>query len=111
MSTRRRGALWVLILACALPALIFGVHWRCCCGRLAPNGEVFSGWQCVALAMIAGLVARMLVEPVGVLATTSLLGDLARRLVGWGCVLLLTRNLLGCGQRVCVVIVLLQLLR
>ncbi len=67
---------------------------------------------CVALAMIAGLVARMLIEPVGVLATTSLverLGATTFALVMYFVVM--RRNLLAgvtCG---CVAIVLLQLVR
>ena len=66
---------------------------------------------CVALAMIAGLVARMLVEPVGVLATTSLL----ERLGATACALVMyfvltRRNLLAGVVSGCVAIVVLELL-
>lgn len=41
-------------------------------GRLDPNGAVFRWVGCVAYALLAGLVARMIVFPVGPLAATGL---------------------------------------
>ncbi|MEP6609027.1 MAG: hypothetical protein ABJA83_10150, partial [Burkholderiaceae bacterium] len=65
-----------------------------------------------ALAIIAGLVARMLVEPVGVLASTSLLKRLGATACGLVMYFVLTqRNLLAGVVSGCVAIVLLQLLR
>jgi branched-subunit amino acid transport protein len=42
-------------------------------GRVDPRGEVFTWISCVAYAMIAGLVARMLAMPTGALADTTVL--------------------------------------
>ncbi|MGZ9057872.1 MAG: AzlD domain-containing protein, partial [Burkholderiaceae bacterium] len=64
--------LLVLVLACAAGTYLWRALGVAVAGRLDPDGEIFSWMGCVALAMIAGLVARMLVEPVGVLSTTSL---------------------------------------
>jgi len=104
--------LLVLILACAAGTY----HWRALgvavAGRLDPDGEIFSWMGCVALAMIAGLVARMLVQPVGVLAATSLPERLGATACGLVVYFVLTRrNLLAGVVSGCVVIVLLQWLR
>ena len=102
--------LWVLILACAAGTYLWRALGVAVAGRLDPNGEVFSWMACVALAMIAGLVARMLVEPVGVLATTSLLERLGATACGLVMYFVLTRrNLLAGVLSGCVAIVLLQL--
>ena len=104
--------LWLLVLACAAGTYLWRALGVAVAGRLDPNGEVLSWMACVALAMIAGLVARMLVEPVGVLTTTSLL----ERLGATACALVMyfgftRRNLLAGVVTGCVAIVLLQLLR
>ena len=104
--------LLVLVLACAAGTYLWRALGVAVAGRLDPDGEIFSWMGCVALAMIAGLVARMLIEPVGVLATTSL----PERLGATACALvmyfgLMRRNLLAGVLSGCVAIVLLQWLR
>jgi len=104
--------LWVLILACAAGTYLWRALGVAVAGRLDPDGEIFSWMGCVALAMIAGLVTRMLVEPVGVLATTSLLERLGATVCGLVAYFILTRrNLLVGVVSACVAIVSLQLLR
>ena len=103
---------WLLILTCAAGTYLWRALGVAVAGRLDPDGAVLSWMACVALAMIAGLVARMLIEPVGVLATTSLserLGATACALVAYFAVT--RRNLLAGVISGCVAIVLLQLLR
>ena len=104
--------LLVLILGCAAGTYLWRALGVAVAGRLDPNGEVLSWMACVALAMIAGLVARMLIEPVGVLASTTLI----ERLGATACALatyfaVMRRNLLAGVVSGCVAIVLLQLLR
>ncbi len=106
------GYLLVLILACAAGTYLWRALGVAVAGRLDPDGEIFSWMGCVALAMIAGLVARMLIEPVGVLATTSLLERLGATACGLMMYFGLTRRSLLAGVvSGCVAIVLLQLLR
>ena len=112
MSDVGAGDLWLLILACAAGTYLWRALGVALAGRLDPNGEIFSWMGCVALAMIAGLVSRMLIDPVGVLATTSLL----ERLGATACGLVMyfgftRRNLLAGVVGGCVAIVLLQFLR
>ncbi len=112
MSNVGVADLWVLVLACAAGTYLWRALGVAVAGRLDPNGEVLTWMGCVALAMIAGLVSRMLVEPVGVLATTSLLERLGATACGVVVYFALTRrNLLAGVVGGCVVIVLLQLLR
>ncbi len=104
--------LLVLILACAAGTYLWRALGVAVAGRLDPDGEIFSWMGAVALAMIAGLVARMLVEPVGVLATTSLI----ERLGATACAVVMyfaltRRNLLVGVLGGCVAIVVLQWLR
>ena len=40
-------------------------------GRIAPNGAVFEWVACTAYALLAGLIARMIVLPVGSLQETT----------------------------------------
>jgi branched-subunit amino acid transport protein len=104
--------LLLLVLACAAGTYLWRALGVAVAGRLDPDGEIFSWMACVALAMIAGLVARMLVEPVGVLATTGLLERLGATACGLVMYFVLTRrNLLAGVVTACVAIVLLQLLR
>ena len=110
MSDVGTAELWVLILACAAGTYLWRALGVAVAGRLDPNGEVLSWMACVALAMIAGLVARMLISPVGVLATTTLperLGATAFALLMYFA--LTRRNLLVGVISGCVAIVLLQL--
>ena len=106
------GELLMLVLACAAGTYLWRALGVAVAGRLDPNGEVLSWMGCVALAMIAGLVSRMLIDPVGVLATTTLierLGATACALVTYFAVM--RRSLLAGVVSGCVAIVLLQLVR
>lgn len=112
MSNVGVGYLLLLILACAAGTYLWRALGVALSGRLDPDGELFSWMGCVALAMIAGLVARMLVEPVGVLATTSLLERLGATACGLVVYFAFTRrNLLAGVVAACVAIVLLHLAR
>jgi len=51
-------------------------------GRLEPGGEAFRWITCVAYAMIAGLVARIIVLPTGPLAASLFWHRLAACLIG-----------------------------
>lgn len=73
MTGRTDPSLWVTLGLCA--AATYG--WRglgvALSGRIDPGGAVFRWVACVAYAMLAGLIARMLLLPVGSLAGTTLL--------------------------------------
>lgn len=103
--------LLLMVLACAAGTYVWRALGVAIAGRIDPDGEIFTWTSCVALAMVAGLVARMLVEPVGVLATTHLLERLGATACGFVTYFFLTRRNLLAGVLVgCVTIVLFELL-
>jgi len=65
--------LWLLLAACALATYFWRWLGVLISGRLDGESEAFAWVTCVAYAMIAGLVARILVLPTGALAEASLL--------------------------------------
>ncbi len=75
--------------------------------RIDPQGPVFQWVTCVSYAMLAGLVARMIVLPLGGLAEAPLIDRLAATAVGFAVFFLVRRNILvGVGAGVAVFIVL-----
>ena len=94
--TDNAWALTALVLACAAGSYV----WRGLGVWVADRIDVESGWfrwiTCVAFAMIAGLMARVILLPVGELAHTSL----AQRLAGVAVAVLvfrIARRNLGVG--------------
>ncbi len=61
--------------------------------RIDPDGPLFRWVTCVSYAMLAGLVARMLVMPVGALVETALGHRLAALAVGLALFFALRRHL------------------
>jgi branched-subunit amino acid transport protein len=86
-----------------LAALLLGIAatyvWRLggvlISGRLDADGEVFRWFYCVAYALLAGLIARMVVLPAGVLTETHLVDRLAALAVAVVLFFVLKRNLLA----------------
>jgi branched-subunit amino acid transport protein len=63
-------------------------------GRIDPDSDVFLWVQCVAYAMLAGLVSRMLFLPSGALAESELWIRLIAVAIGLAICFALRRNLL-----------------
>ncbi len=69
----------------AWPIVLLGIaatfFWRALGGvfsaRINPDSAVFQWVSCVSYAMVAGLIARMIIMPLGVLAETPLSDRLA----------------------------------
>jgi branched-subunit amino acid transport protein len=64
-------------------------------GRIDADGEIFRWFYCVAYALLAGLIARMVVLPVGVLTETQLVDRLVALGVAVTVFFALKRNLLA----------------
>jgi len=62
----------LLLLACGALTYLWRGLGVAIAGRLDPDSDAFQWVACVAYAMIAGLVARILLLPTGVLAETTL---------------------------------------
>jgi branched-subunit amino acid transport protein len=87
----------VLLAACGLATYLWRGPGVLISARVDPSSEVFTWISCVAYAIIAGVVARMLLMPTGELAETSA----AERAIGTAAALaayfLLTRRNLFVG--------------
>jgi branched-subunit amino acid transport protein len=65
--------LWILLAVCSLATYLWRGSGVLLSAGIDPRGEAFTWIACVAYAIIAGVVARMLLMPTGVLAETTLL--------------------------------------
>ena len=65
--------LWVLLAICSLATYLWRGSGVLLSAGIDPRGEAFTWIACVAYAIIAGVVSRMLLMPTGVLAETTLL--------------------------------------
>ncbi len=63
-------------------------------GRINPEGEAFKLVSCVAYALLAGLISRMIVLPAGALAETPAFDRVFSVIVGIGVFFLFKRNVL-----------------
>lgn len=63
-------------------------------GRINPEGEAFRVVSCVAYALLAGLISRMIVLPTGALAGTPTFDRVLATAVGIGVFFLFKRNVL-----------------
>jgi len=66
--------LWIVVLAAAAATYTWRGLGVLLSGRMQVDSELFNWVACVAYAMIAGLITRIIVLPTGLLGT-SLLGD------------------------------------
>jgi branched-subunit amino acid transport protein len=70
--------LWLLLGACGAATYLWRGPGVLMSTRIDPDGEIFTWVSCVAYAIIAGVVSRMLLMPTGALAETTL----AERAIG-----------------------------
>jgi len=86
------------VLAALLAAALATYLWRglgvLLSGRLDPGGRLFEWIACVAYALLAALMARMIVYPTGPLAETALLDRLLAPACGIAAYFLSRRNVL-----------------
>jgi branched-subunit amino acid transport protein len=64
--------LWLLLVACGLATYLWRGPGVLISAGMKSESEAFTWISCVAYAIIAGLVSRMLLMPTGVLAETTL---------------------------------------
>ncbi len=64
--------LWLLLLACGAATYLWRGLGVLLSGRINPQSAMFEWVSCVAYALVAGLIARIIVSPSGLLAQTAL---------------------------------------
>ena len=86
--------LWALVVVCSLGTYLWRGLGVLLSGRIAVESEVFNWVACVAYAMVAGLVSRILIMPTGMLAQTTLAERLIACALALAAYYLSRRNLL-----------------
>ncbi len=89
--------LWLLLALCGIATYAWRGLGALLSGGVDADSEVFTWISCVAYAMIAGLVARILVLPTGALAETTLLERALGSAAALGAYFWLTRRNLFAG--------------
>lgn len=64
--------IWAVVVLSALATYVWRALGVAIAGKVNPDSEAFRLFTCVAYAMLAGLIARMILLPAGVLAETPL---------------------------------------
>jgi len=77
--------LWLLVLACGAGTYLWRGLGVALSGRIRPESEIFHWVAAVAYAMIAGLISRVILMPIGTLTETFL----ADRLIACAAALIL----------------------
>jgi len=86
--------LWPLLVVCTLGTYAWRGLGVLLSGRIGADSALFTWVACVAYAMVAGLVARIIVLPTGLLATSLLAHRLIACAIGLACYYASRRNLL-----------------
>ncbi|MBI1207827.1 MAG: AzlD domain-containing protein [Azospirillum sp.] len=93
--------LWLTVLVGALTTYFWRALGVALSGRMDPAGALFEWVGCVAYALLAGLVARMILLPIGVLQATPLSHRIIASAVACAVFFLTRRSvLLGVGAGV-----------
>ena len=67
---------WLLVTASIAATYVWRGAGVYCATRIDPQGRLFAWVTCVSYALLAGLIARMIVLPVGTLSSTPLIDRL-----------------------------------
>jgi len=64
--------LWAIVVLCGAATYVWRALAVLIGGRVSPESEAFRLFSCIAYAMLAGLIARMVILPEGLLAEAPL---------------------------------------
>lgn len=85
--------LWGIVLLCGAATYVWRALAVVIGGRVSPESEAFKLFACIAYAMVAGLISRMVILPEGILAEAPLSYRLIGVSVAVGVFFVLKRNL------------------
>ncbi len=88
------GGLWGLLILVSLATYIWRAGGVVIAAGIEPNSPITQWFSCVAYGMLAGLISRIMLMPIGILAETPLLDRLAALAVGFGLFFAFRRNML-----------------
>lgn len=88
------GGLWGLLILVSLSTYIWRAGGVLIAARINPTGALSQWFACVAYGMLAGLISRIMLMPIGILAETPLADRLAALLIGFVLFFAFKRNML-----------------
>ncbi len=88
------GGLWGLLLLVALTTYVWRGAGAAIAARINPDGALSQWFSCVAYGMLAGLMSRILLMPVGILAETLLVDRIIAFGAGFAVFLVFKRSML-----------------
>ena len=88
------GGLWGLLALVSLATYIWRAGGVVIAARIKPNSPITQWFSCVAYGMLAGLISRIMLMPIGILAETPLLDRLAALATGFAVFFIFKRNML-----------------
>ncbi len=98
---------WFVLILCIAATFVWRALGVGVAARIDPNGALFQWFSCVAYAMLAGLITRILVFPVGTLEQTETIDRIIAMIAGFILFFLLRRNIFaGTGTAFLVFLVL-----
>ncbi len=77
------GGLWGLLILVSLATYIWRAGGVVIAQRIDPGGAMSQWFNCVAYGMLAGLISRIMLMPIGILAETPLADRLAALAAGF----------------------------
>jgi branched-subunit amino acid transport protein len=86
--------LWIVLLVATAATYVWRGAAVMIAKQISPTGAISQWFSCVAYAMLAGLIARMILMPVGVLAETPLMDRLIATGLGLALFFLCRRSVL-----------------
>lgn len=104
-------ALWLVAGLCFLGTLIWRVLGTAVAAHIDPEGAVFQWLNCVAYAMLAGLVARILLLPIGILTDTPTFDRALAMIAGFTLFAVLRRHVFAATATAFAVMLILTTLR
>ena len=88
------GGLWGLLLLVTLTTYVWRGAGAAIAASIDPGGALSQWFNCVAYGMLAGLMSRILLMPVGILAETPLVDRMVAFAAGFAVFMAFKRNML-----------------
>ena len=88
------GELWGILALVTLATYVWRASGATMAAYIQPDGALFQWFSCLAYGMLAGLISRIILMPVGILAETPLADRLLALAVGFVFFMMVGRNML-----------------
>tara|TARA_B100001996_G_scaffold200246_1_gene153273 strand:- start:1 stop:354 length:354 start_codon:yes stop_codon:yes gene_type:complete len=87
-------SMWGLLILVSLSTYLWRAGGVLIATRIEPKGKLAQWFTCIAYGMLAGLISRIMLMPIGILAETPLIDRLAALAIGFAVFFAMKRRLL-----------------